>query len=215
MAKKKLGKIEKPEASKFKGKKKLYLVPLLFSWPGAPEEYIKKLNSYWQQVAEQLANLESKMGRVSRIYHEAITETGKEGLKALKRLSPASFQIVSDKRHNGAKFELVEDRELIEQSLDWERLLFTGFVSQKVARIVSDFFLEASRNRYQHIAQRIAKTLKDNEAAVLFIREGHLVQFPKDLEVFSIAPPVLDEIHRWLRERPTAQKKDETKKGSD
>ena len=28
-----------------------------------------------------------------------------------------------------------------------------------------------------------------------------MVQFAKDIEVFSVAPPGLDDIHRWLRDR--------------
>ena len=43
--------------------------------------------------------------------------------------------------------------------------------------------------------------LKPDEVGVLFIREGHTVQFPQDIEVFSIVPPVLDEIHRWQRDQ--------------
>jgi hypothetical protein len=27
------------------------------------------------------------------------------------------------------------------------------------------------------------------------------VQFARDIEVFSVAPPALDDIHRWLRDR--------------
>ena len=46
--------------------------------------------------------------------------------------------------------------------------------------------------------------------ALLFIREGHRVQFPPDIEVFSVAPPVLDEIHRWLRDRSAIDKTDES-----
>ena len=30
-----------------------------------------------------------------------------------------------------------------------------------------------------------------------------MVQFPGDIEVFMVAPPALDAIHRWLRDRPT------------
>jgi len=45
------------------------------------------------------------------------------------------------------------------------------------------------------------ETLQRGEAAILFIREGHMVQFAKDIEVFSVAPPALDDIHRWLRDR--------------
>jgi len=196
-----LGKIEKPETKQFRDKRKLYLVPLLYSWEDAPTEYVEKFNLYWQQVREHVANLESKIGEVNRIYHESITIAGEEGLKVLEKLNPSSCQIAQDKYQNGAQVEAVEDSALAEESMDWERHLLMGFVSQKVARVVSDFFAETSRKRYEHIAKRINETLKDNEAAMLFIREGHMVQFPPDIEVFSVVPPALDEIHRWLRDR--------------
>ena len=205
-----LGKIEKPEAEQFKEKRKLYLVPLLFSWDDAPAEYAEKFNRYWEQVREHVANLESTIGKVNRIYHESITMAGEEGLKVLEKLNPSGCQIIREKCQSGAEFEVAEDVELVEESMDWERHFLVGFISQKVARTVSEFFLEASRKRYEHIAQRLDETLKDNEAAMLFIREGHRVQFPEDIEVFSVAPPVLDEIYRWLRDRPSADEKDES-----
>ena len=85
-----------------------------------------------------------------------------------------------------------------------------GFLTQKAARVVSAFYRKSSRKRYEHIARRIDETLKTNEVAILFIREGHMVQFPQDIKVFSVAPPVLDEIHRWLRDRSSTDKKDES-----
>lgn len=205
-----LGKIEKPEAGQFKEKRKLYLVPLLFSWEDAPEEYTKKLDQYWQQVREHIANLESKIGKVNRIYHESITISGEEGLKVLEKLNPSVCQIASDKCQSGAELEVVESKELVEESTDWERHLLMGFISQKVAKMVSEFFAEASRKRYEYIASRINETLQDNEVAMFFIREGHMVQFPPDLEVFMVAPPILDEIRRWLRDFPANVKKEES-----
>jgi len=68
------------------------------------------------------------------------------------------------------------------------------------------------KKRYEHIARKIEETLKEDEAGILFIREGHLVQFPADVEVFSVAPPELDEIHRWQRERMVAARKEEPQK---
>jgi hypothetical protein len=38
-----------------------------------------------------------------------------------------------------------------------------------------------------------------------------MVQFPEDIEVFSVAPPALDEIHRWQREQLSGKKQDEPK----
>ena len=203
-----LGKIEKPEAGQFREKRRLYLVPLLYSWEDAPVEYAVKYGLYWEQVREHVANLESKMGTVNRIYHESVTVAGEEGLKILEKLNPASSQVVQEKCHGGAQFKMMEDRELVEENMDWERHLLIGFLTEKVANIVSQFFSETLRKRYEHIARRINETLKENESALLIIREGHMVQFPADIEVFMVSPPVLDEIHRWLRDHRT-EKKDE------
>ena len=205
-----LGKMEKPEAGQFREKRKLYLIPLLFSWEDAPTEYVEKFNRYWEQVGEHVANLESTIGKVNRVYHELITMAGEDGLKVLERLNPSSCQIARDKCQSGAELEAAEDTELADESMDWERHLLMGCMSHKVAGMVSDFFVEASRRRYEHIARRVDETLKDGEVAMFFIREGHMVQFPPGIEVFSVAPPVLDEIHRWLRDRPSADKEDES-----
>ena len=205
-----LGKIEKPEVEHFKGKRKLYLVPLVFYGENAPPEYMEKFNLYWEQVNQQIANLESKIGKVSHVYHESITLAGEEGLKIIEKLNPSCYQIAKDKCQSGAALEVTEDKELAEESMDWERFLLTGFVSQKVAKIVSEFYVEASRKRYEGIARRIDETLKPDEVGILFIRESHMVQFPKDIEVFSVAPPALDEIHRWQRDRLSSEKKEES-----
>ncbi|MBA7613206.1 hypothetical protein ES703_20451 [subsurface metagenome] len=202
-----LGKIEKPEAEHFIGKRKLYLVPLIFSGEGAPPEYVEKFNLYWEQVSQHVANLELKIGKVSHIYHESITLAGEDGLKVIEKLNPSCCQIARDKCQSGAMLEATEDKELSEESIDWERCLLMGFISQKVAKMVSEFYVAALRKRYEHIAQRIDETLKANEVGLLFIREGHMVQFPQDIEAFSVAPPALDEIHRWRRDRSSLDKR--------
>jgi len=99
--------------------------------------------------------------------------------------------------------------------MDWERHLLIGFISQKVARIVSDFFNEASKKRYDFIIDKINETLKPKESALLFIREGHTIQFPGDIEVFTISPPALDDIYRWLRERSAAEDRMEEEKAEE
>jgi hypothetical protein len=196
-----LGKIERLEAERFKQGKKLYLVPLVYSGGEAPDEYKEKCGHYWQQVAEQLTNLASKIGRVNRVYHESIFQAGEDGMKVMERLNPGSYQIAKTQCDNGAIFETVEDEELFEEVMDWQRCLMLGFMSDKVASKVSEFYVEAAKKRNEFIANKISKTLKDNEAGLLFIREEHSVQFPSDIEVFSIFPPALDEIHRWYRDQ--------------
>ena len=205
-----LCKIEKPEAEQFTGQRKLYLVPLMFSGKDAPLEYVEKYNLYWKQVDEHVANLESKIGKVSHVYHESITLAGEDGLKVMEQLNSFSGHMAREKCQHGAVFEATEDKELAGETMDWERFVLAGFISQKVANMVSEFYVEALRKRYEYIARRIDETLKDKEVGMLFIREGHMVQFPQDIEVFSVAPPALDEIHRWQRERSSEEKKEES-----
>ena len=92
-----LGKIEKPEAEKFRQGKKLYLIPLIYSNESAPIEYKEKCSRYWQQVTEQLSNLELKAGKVTRVYHESIFQPGEDGIKAIEKLNPDSYQIAKSK----------------------------------------------------------------------------------------------------------------------
>jgi len=196
-----LGKIEKLEAERFRRGKKLYLVPLVYCPQEPLEEYKEKYSRYWQQVAEQLNNLASKIGEVNRVYHESISQGGEDGMKATENLNQSSHQIAKSQCEKGAVFEAIEEKELLEEVMDWQRCLMLGFISEKVERQVLESYLEAGKKRNEAIAHRISETLKDDEAGLLFIREGHLVQFPADIEVFSIFPPVLDEIHRWHRDQ--------------
>jgi hypothetical protein len=196
-----LGKIEKLEVEHFKQGKKLYLVPLIYSTEEAPDKYKEKCSRYWQQVAEQLNNLASKIGKVNWVYHESIFQSGEDGIKAMERLNPNSYQIAKSHCDNGAIFETIEEKELFEEAMDWQRCLMLGFVSEKVASKVSEFYVEVAKKRNEFMAKKISETLKDDEAGLLFIREGHSVQFPVDIEVFSVFPPALDEIHRWLRDQ--------------
>lgn len=198
-----LGKINKPEAGSFKHSRKLFLVPLIYSAKDAAPEYIEKFDLYWQQVNEHIENLETKLGKIKRVYHESITVGDENSIQIMESLNPKSCQIVKQKFQNGAKIEVIEDRQLAEECMDWERCLLVGLLSDAVVRKVSEFYVDAARKRYEHISKRVDKTLQADEIAILFIREGSLLQFPKDVEVFSVAPPALDEIHRWLRNRAT------------
>jgi len=196
-----LGKIERPEAERFKQGKRLYLIPLVYAGEEAPDEYKGKCSRYWQQAAEQLINLTSKIGMVNHVYHESIFQSGEDGMKVMERLSPGSYQIAKNQCDNGAIFETIEERELFEEVMDWQRCLMLGFISDKVASRVSGFYVDAAKRRNEFMAKRISETLKDDEAGLLFIREEHSLQFPSDMEVFSIFPPALDDIHRWYRDQ--------------
>ena len=201
-----IGKMEKPSVADFKKGKKLFFVPLLFSSESAPEEYKMKVSVYWQQVSEQLNKLEGQIGSIKRIYHESIVQAGEDGLKMLENLSAGSYQVVKNRCESDAVFEAFEDKELLEETIDWERCIFSGLISHKVAKQVSESYFETSKKRAEFLSKKISETLKEDEVGLLFIQEEHKLQFAADIKVFSIFPPVLDEIHRWLREPPKKDK---------
>ena len=195
-----LGKIEKPPVEEFKEGRKLYLVPLIYCGKEPDEEYLQKFNRYWNQVENQMCELEMKLGAVGGIYHELVAAGGDDGIGMIKALSEKSYQIVDNRLGKGAELEATEDGEVLTEFMDWSRCLATGLQNQKVFIEIYQQYTEAGKKRSEHISGQIDKTLEADEVGVLFITEGHQVQFPPDVQVFYVAPPALDEIQRWLRD---------------
>ncbi|GAB6273758.1 MAG: hypothetical protein STSR0004_06210 [Peptococcaceae bacterium] len=195
-----LGKIEKPNLEEFKKGRKLFLVPLIYAMDNFPQDYLKLVEQYWQQAAEQINNLELKIGIINKIYYETNLYNGEEGLNAIKELNEKGYQLIKNKYDTGAEVQATEDEKLFYEFVDWGNCLQV-IMTEKVFQKVTEYFQEAGQKRYSFIAQQIDATLKENEAGVLFIREQHAVQFPASIQVFYIAPPALDDIHRWQREK--------------
>jgi hypothetical protein len=196
-----LGKIEKPPVENFKKGRKLFFVPLVFGNAEAPGDYQEKFNRYWEQVAGQVAELVIKLGGVSRIYHELIAEPGEAGSKTLHELNEKSSKIVQVYLEKKAQLEALEEGDVLMEFMDWNRCLLIGLQNPRVVSMVYEAYLEAGKKRNEGVARRIDETLKTDEIGLLLMRENHQVQFPPDIQVFYIAPPALDEIKRWLRER--------------
>ena len=195
-----LGRIERPSAAGYQGKRKLFLLPLVQAPRLEAKEGLDILEKYWQQAQSQIASLEARLGGLRHIYHESMTEGGEEGLKCLDLAEQPSKDFVQLKCRAGAALEPTEDPGLIAETLDLQRCLMMPFASDSVARRLHEWFTESTRRRYEHIASQIDATLKDDEAGLLLISERHQVQFPADIEVFYVAPPALDEFRRWLQD---------------
>ena len=196
-----LGKIEKPLADEFKKGRKLYFVPLIYRGEEPPEEYLEKFNKYWEQVEKQVKELEFKLGKVNRIYHELIPAGGEQGSQVIKELNDKGHTIIQVCLDEGAQLEAVEEGDLLTEFMDWSRCLIVGLQNQKVLSKVYESYMEVSKKRNEYIAGKIDETLKTDEIGILLMRENHQVQFPPDIQVFYVAPPALDEIKHWLRER--------------
>ena len=195
-----LGKVEKPLAEEFKKGRKLYFVPLIFCEEASLAEYLGKFTKYWDQVETQMNNLELKLGKIDKIYHELVSVGSEDGIKSIKELSDKSYRIAKKRRDKGAQIEATEEGELLTEFIDWSQCLAMGLQNQRVFSRIYEFYVAASKKRNEYIARQIDETLKVDETGVLFMREGHQVQFPADIQVFYVAPPTLDEIKRWLRD---------------
>ncbi len=204
-----LGKINKPEAEEFKKGKKLYFVPLIYCGEESPADYREMFNRYWNEVEDQVSSLERKLGAIKRVYHEMVSAAGDEGVKLVEQVHDKSYRIIENRLAKGAEMEAVEEAGLLSEFMDWSRCLMIGLQNQNVFGQVYKSYNEAAKKRSEHIAECIAKTLKEDEVGILFMREGHQIQFPTAIRVFYVAPPALDEINRWLRRRGGEPPKDE------
>jgi len=208
-----LGKMDKPEAAQFKNGRKLFFVPLVFK-PVEEDAALSELTAkYWGEVESHLANLESKLSDIKKIYHELLP--GEEGIESLAHLSIGSHRIVKDMTSKGAVLTEIEDSDLLGEFMEWGRCLSLDLRSPVVFARVFEAYQEAQRKRNEHIAKRIDETLQADESAVLFMREGHHVQFPADIQVFYVAPPSLDAIQRTLRERQEKTYREEARRAHD
>jgi hypothetical protein len=200
-----LGKIEKPEAEKFQKGRRLIFAPLLFAPYDDDPEFQKLHNKYWQQVKEQIENLESKLTGVGRIYHEYICTEGEEGVDEIKRMDAGSYDIIKGLVEKGAELMAAENSELLSEFMDWNKCLSVRLSSQKAATKIYGFYEESLKSREDWIEKAIDLTLGEDEFGLLIMRENNKIQFPSNVEVFYVAPPSLDEIKRWVRDKNEAE----------
>lgn len=195
-----LGRIERPTAESFEGTRKIFLVPLVYSPAEPPADYVGMLERYWAGVRNQVRRLSERTSPVARVYHEGVFESGEAGVKMIEQINLRSHTLIAEYVSATANVESLEDSELFAESVDWQRCLMMGPMSRKVMDLALSGYREATRQRFDVMAKRINDTLLAGESAILLIQEEHSIQFPRDVQVFYVAPPALDEIHRWQRE---------------
>jgi hypothetical protein len=198
-----VGRIEMPSVGDFKTGRRVYFVPLIFTPHKAQADLLEKFSRYWEQVDAHVTNLELKLGSVNKVYHELVPIGGEDGAKVIEELNKGSYQIAKARLERGAELQPVEDAELLTEFMDWSKCLATGLQSQNAIAMVYQLYSEAQKRRNEYMAKQIDATLKSSETGLVLMLEGHQVQFPSDIEVFYVAPPGLDEVKRWLRERET------------
>jgi hypothetical protein len=202
-----LGKIERPSASSYEGTRKLFLIPLVFSPADPAPDYVGMLERYWAGARNQVRRLADRTGRVQHIFHEAITQAGEPGLDLIKQISPRGHALINEfVQQDGAVVEAFEDADTFYESLDWQRCLMSGLMSRKVMDLAMNGYRESTQKRIEEMTKRIDALLQAGESGILLMPEENRLQFPKDIQVFYVAPPALDDIHRWLRDQEARER---------
>ena len=194
-----LGRIDRPSADQYKGRRKLLLVPLVYGPQSDDLEGAAVLQNYWEQMQTQVAALETALGSLKHVYHESLTVGGGEGLEQLGAADQRSHQFVAAKCIAGAVLEPTENLDVLLETLDLQRCMMVPLASTSVASRLQEWHGESNRKRYDYIANQIDTTLGEDAVGMLLISERHQVQFPSDVEVFYVSPPALDEFRRWMQ----------------
>lgn len=193
-----LSQIPRPQADRFRDRKKLFLVPIYVMPPDGPPDGLELVERYWSEVRDSIANLERSLGPASRVYHELIYAAGEDGLAQVDMMNPQGAAFIRAMCQSTAALHALEDAELVHEHTDWQRVLSLGPASQKVFAAALEGYQSTLQARYDRISEKLSEDLSEGDAAALFIREDHRVQFPADVQVFFVAPPSLDNLKRWL-----------------
>jgi tRNA/tmRNA/rRNA uracil-C5-methylase (TrmA/RlmC/RlmD family) len=202
-----LGRISRPTTAQYEGRRKLLLVPLVYGPPAEAPDGVAALQKYWTEMQLQVDSLQAALDGLHHIYHESLYQGGQEGLEYLEKADQRSHQFVKAKCELGAVLEATEDAATLAETLDLQRCLMMPLASEKVALRLHEWFNESNKSRYENIASQIDTTLGQNEVGMLLVSERHQIQFPKDIEVFYVSPPALDEFRRWLQNWVAQQQK--------
>ncbi len=219
-----LGKIEKPSADQYKNDRKLILIPLLFLVSKQNSTINDYVDRYWKQAFDQVYELQGKIGMADYIFHEMLVDD-KDIKKTTESYGCGSYLIIESALEEGTKFKVIEDRELFEVFMDWNRIIQTSQIMTKsVYDVVSENYKKSIEARDEYLQNTINKELGPQQTALLFLEEGHKLQFDPDIQVFYVSPPALDELEKYVRseyektmkerqEKAAAEKKDETPAG--
>ena len=148
---------------------------------------------------QQVGGLESALATVKFVFHEMVHVGGEEGIKLVEAVSARASLAIKRYTDSGASMEPVEDEEVLREISDWQRCLSIGLMSKKVYELAMDSYQNLSKQRFETISQKISETMSADEVALLFVAEGHGVQFEPDVQVFYVSPPSANELRNAIR----------------
>lgn len=200
-----ISQIPKPKADKFKTGRKLLLVPLYPLPYHTSTEGEKIIQKYWSQTTAQIGTLQKQLGEINNIYHESIFDKEEQAFNLIKSTNAKGEFLIRQLIENSASLQITEDKNLVLENSDWQRCITVGLMSEKVFNRAIEEYQNSLDARYQFISEQIDNTLKENQIGILFVREDHKIQFSKDIQIFFVAPPGLDELKKWLEKTMSEQ----------
>lgn len=214
-----LGKIEKPEASSFASKRKLYVVPTL-PFEEISQEYqldSARLERFWGEVKEKLDYFVSTYGKISTIYLEGADENEKIELEYFKLAKENNhYKLIKSLVDNGAAIKGIEKKEHLERS----KLLFEEYYKSFIHEIKDihegyygkekdfdgwrEYLIKKIQEAQDEMTGLISKLIGEmptDSNAVLFITDGRPIEYPAGIDVFQICPPAFDELARHIGDK--------------
>ena len=194
-----LGNTGRSSPGQFDGKKKLLLIPTIPITPDFESSNGDLCDKYWDEVVQQIGGLASALATVKFVFHEMIHVGGEEGVKLVEAVSTRASSSIKRYIGSGASMEPVEDEEVLREISDWQRCMSIGLLSKKVYELAMDSYQSLTKQRFETISQKISDTMNTDDVALLFIAEGHGVQFESDVQVFYVSPPSANELRNAIR----------------
>lgn len=215
-----LGKIEKPEANSFTAKRKLYVVPTLPFEELALQFNLEtaKVERFWGEVREKKEYFITTYGNISALYIEGVNEDEKIGIDFFEKFGKESnhYKLIKSLTDSGAVIRGIEKGEHLRLS----RLLFEEYSKSfipEVKELHEGFYgkdidfekwrnylvdrIQEVQNEMSKLASKIIAEMPENNNGVLIITDGRPIEFPENMDVFQIRPPIFDEIVRYIRDQ--------------
>jgi hypothetical protein len=215
-----LGKIEKPEASTFISRRKLYVVPTLPFEEMASQYNIDlvKVERFWGEVREKINYFISTYGKISSVYMEGIFDNEKANLEYFEKYGIESnhYKLIKSLIDNGAAIMEIDKKDQLEEG----KILFEEYSRTFLPAIEvlhrsfygKDIDFEGWKNhlikniqeKQEEMSKGVTRVLSEMPAdsnGILMITDGRPIDYPEGIDIFQIRPPVFDEIERNLREK--------------
>jgi hypothetical protein len=146
------------------------------------EQHLKLLKEIWQWIKDKIESLKLTYEKV-RIYQDGLPLCGKE-LDIVQKLAErdsVNYKIILELISKGAKLEGTESKELLLEEYNNIKNITATSVKKEYRKRSKQLLIR--RDRY--IANRINKTLREDETGILFMGGKHEVDkyLPKDIKI--------------------------------